>query len=82
MRNWDVRLEDILLYHVVPGTVPSGNIDDGDTATTLEGSSLTFDVAATGTITINPTADAGVVAPRDLDAENGVVHEVSVVLIP
>jgi hypothetical protein len=35
-----------------------------------------------GTITINPTAGAGVVAPRDLDAENGVVHEVSVVLIP
>lgn len=78
----DAQLEDILLYHVVPGTLPSGNIDDGDTATTLEGSSLTFDVAATGTITINSNADAGVVAPRDLDAENGVVHEVSVLLMP
>ena len=78
----DAALEDILLYHVVPGTIPSGNISDGDTATTLEGSSLVFDVAADGTITINPGDEAAVVSPRDLDAENGVVHEVDVLLTP
>jgi len=78
----DAALEDILLYHVVPGTIPAGNIDDGDTATTLEGRSLTFDVAANGTITINPGDEASVVSPRDLDVENGVVHEVDVLLVP
>ncbi|NBC85637.1 MAG: hypothetical protein GVY25_05540, partial [Bacteroidetes bacterium] len=78
----DAALEDIVLYHVVPGTIPSGNIDDGDTATTLEGSSLMFDVAANGTITINPSDEAAIVSPIDLDAENGVVHEVDVLLVP
>jgi len=78
----DAALEDILLYHVVPGTIPAGNIDDGDTAATLEGRSLTFDVAANGTITINPGDEASVVSPRDLDVENGVVHEVDVLLVP
>jgi len=78
----NAALEDILLYHVVPGTIPSGNIDDGDTATTLEGSSITFEATAANAITINPSTDAAQVDPRDLRAENGVVHEIDTVLIP
>lgn len=78
----NATLQDILLYHVVPGTVPSGNIDDNDSATTLEGSSLLFDVAATGVITINPSSDAATITRRDLGAENGILHEVDTLLMP
>lgn len=78
----NAALEDILLYHVVPGTVPSGNIDDGDTATTLEGSSLALTITAADVVTINASSDAAEVTRRDLEAENGVVHEIDTVLIP
>ena len=75
-------LEDILLYHVVPGTVPSGIIDDNAAATTLEGSLLIFGVEPDGTITINPTTDSATVTAADLRAENGVIHEIDTVLVP
>ena len=78
----NAALEDILLYHVVPGTVPSGNSDDGDTATTLEGSSLALTITAADVVTINASSDAAEVTHCDLEAENGVVHEIDAVLIP
>ena len=41
-------LANILLYHVVPGKVMAADVTDGLTATTLQGSDVTFTVADGG----------------------------------
>ncbi len=69
-------LEQILLYHVVSGEVPSSAVTDGD-VTTLEGTDITL--ATTGGITVN---GANVVNPFDVEATNGYIHTIDEVLIP
>lgn len=69
-------LEKILGYHVIAAQeVEAADIEDGDTAETLEGSTLTFGVDG-GTVTVN----SATVTEADLDADNGVVHVIDGVL--
>jgi uncharacterized surface protein with fasciclin (FAS1) repeats len=67
-------LVDILLYHVVAGTVLSTDLTNGP-VTTLSGGTLTVDL--TMGVMIN---DANVTA-ADLTAANGVVHVIDAVLL-
>lgn len=67
--NQQTILTDILLYHVVSGTVLSTDLTDGMTATTLEGSELTF--AVSDKVVINGNVN---VTQTDIIATNGVVH--------
>lgn len=69
-------LEEILLYHVVSGEVPSSAIATGEVAT-LNGLNVTL--ATTGGITVN---GANVINPFDVEATNGYVHTIDQVLIP
>ncbi len=69
------NLADVLLYHVVSGTVLSTGLSNG-TVATLEGSNVLVNI--TGGVTIN---DATVTTP-DVTATNGVVHIIDKVLIP
>jgi transforming growth factor-beta-induced protein len=74
----DQELENILLYHVIGGSaVESGAISDGQTATTEEGSDVTFTIAD-DTIRVN---DAPVTRP-DLGVNNGVIHQIGGLLMP
>lgn len=69
------NLADVLLYHVVGGTVLSTDLTNG-LVPTLEGSSILVDLTAG--VMIN---DATVTTP-DVTAENGVVHIINKVLLP
>jgi len=69
------NLQDILLYHVVEGSVFSTDLENGS-VTTLNGNDITVDI--TTDVKIN---DATVTTP-DIEADNGVVHVIDGVLIP
>lgn len=69
------NLADVLLYHVVGGTVLSTDLVDG-MVPTLEGSNVLVDLS-TGVMINNAT-----VTTADVTADNGVVHIVDVVLLP
>ena len=70
-------LTDILLYHVLGAEVMSGDLSDGQMATTLNGKDITVKIE-NGNVFIN-NAQVTVV---DIPADNGVVHVINAVLIP
>ena len=70
------QLVAILTYHVVPGTVMSGDLSDGMMATTVQGGDI--EVGVMDGVTIN---GANVVA-ADIAASNGVIHVIDAVILP
>jgi transforming growth factor-beta-induced protein len=70
-------LKNVLLYHVVPGSVLSTDLKAGSVATALTGQSLTIALPASG-----PTVNGAKVGPADLVVKNGVIHVVDTVLVP
>ncbi len=71
-----VALTNILLYHVVSGTVPSSAVTDGLVAAAVNGDDLTFTVG--DGVMVN---DANVIL-ADVMASNGIIHVIDKVLIP
>ena len=73
-------LGQLLKYHTIPATVSSGDISDGQTATTLLGDlEVTFEVSG-GTVTVND-GRAAVVRP-DIPVSDGAVHRIDNLLLP
>jgi len=72
------QLTQILLFHVLPGTVTSTDIQNGMQATTQQGKAVGFEVGSDGTIKIN---GAHVDSP-EIDASNGVIHPIDTVILP
>ena len=70
-------LTDILLYHVVSGSVFSEDVAAGDVPTLLADNSITL--ATSGGITVN---GVDVISPFDVEASNGVIHTIDGVLVP
>jgi uncharacterized surface protein with fasciclin (FAS1) repeats len=70
-------LTQVLLYHVVPGSVMASDVVNLDTAATVEGSSVDITVAD-GKVMVD---DAQVIIP-DVAASNGVIHVIDTVLLP
>jgi len=68
-------LVTFLSYHIIPGTVTSGDIFNGAAIGTLQGEDVYFSVSDTG-VMVN---DANVVV-ADIMASNGVVHVIDRVL--
>lgn len=71
-------LTDILLYHVVPGRVVSGDVIGVSNAPTAQGSSIDVSVSG-GSVILN--GDSRVVA-TDILATNGVIHVIDTVILP
>ena len=69
-------LTDILLYHVVSGSVASSALADGMIATAVNGDDLAFTVGEG--VMVN---DANVIL-ADVEASNGIVHVIDKVLMP
>jgi transforming growth factor-beta-induced protein len=69
-------LKNVLLYHVVSGSVQSAQLEAGTVDTLLAGKQLTVDL--TGGVNIN---DAKVTIP-DIVVTNGVIHVIDKVLLP
>ncbi len=70
------ELTKILTYHVVSGKVMSSDVVKLDKATTVQGSDLTID--ASSGVKVN----ASMVVQPDIEADNGVIHVVDMVLLP
>lgn len=72
------QLESILLYHVVEGSIMSGDLSPGtQSVATLQGDSLMVEVTDSGVM----VGDAQVVQ-ADVEASNGVIHVIDGVLMP
>lgn len=71
------QLTDILLYHVIGDSIVSGDLQDGQVATTLQGTDITVTVNASGVFIGNAQ-----VIVADVITNNGVVHVVDAVLLP
>ena len=71
------QLSQILLYHVVPGTVMAAAVEDGMEAATVQGSPVKF-MVADGKVMINEAT----VITADVEATNGVIHVIDKVLLP
>jgi len=74
--NQDMLI-DILTYHVVSGKVMSGDLSDGMTAETVQGSDITISISDAGV-----KVDDATVAMADVEASNGVVHVIDSVILP
>lgn len=74
-------LEQVLLYHVTAdGNVRSGQLFDGLTATSLQGSNWYFDLD-NGVQIIAGSNTANVIA-TDVQGQNGVIHAIDAVILP
>lgn len=71
------QLIQVLTYHVVPGKVMSGDLSDGMTAETVEGSTVEISISDYGV----KVDDASVVT-ADVEASNGVIHIIDAVILP
>lgn len=69
------KLEELLKYHVVEGTVKAADVSAKPSATTLAGKDITID--ATSGVKLNGTAT---VVTADIAATNGVIHAIDTVL--
>ncbi len=75
-------LADVLSYHVVAGAnVRSGDLSDGMEVTMLNEDSTTVNVGDTVTLTDSSGRTSTVVA-TDVQANNGVIHVLDMVLLP
>jgi uncharacterized surface protein with fasciclin (FAS1) repeats len=70
-------LTNVLLYHVVGAKAMSGDLSDGQMIATLNGDSVMVSIVD-GSVYIN---DA-MVTIADIEADNGVVHVIDMVLVP
>ena len=71
-------LTDILLYHVVAGSVFAETVVTLDAATTLNGADVTIEVTDEGVV-LNGSVN---VVVTDIACTNGVIHVIDAVLLP
>jgi uncharacterized surface protein with fasciclin (FAS1) repeats len=71
------QLKSILLYHVVPGKVMSGDLKGTVNAATLQGQAVSIVAPASG-VTVNGAK----VIKADVAASNGVIHVIDAVILP
>ena len=73
----NATLSDILLYHVVSGSVAASDVTDGMSAEALNGDDLSFTVSD-GSVMVN----GATVTTADVMASNGIIHVIDMVLMP
>jgi uncharacterized surface protein with fasciclin (FAS1) repeats len=70
-------LKKVLLYHVLPGKVPASKVLKTKSATTAEGSKVTFSVRGKNAFVNNSR-----ITKTDIRCSNGIVHAINAVLLP
>lgn len=76
------QLSAILTYHVVAGEVKSSDLKDGQVVTTVQGGTLTVNIADGKVILTDAKGNKVNVVTADVDASNGVVHVIDGVVLP
>ena len=74
------NLKDILLLHVLPGSLSTAAVTkmhDGDRVKTVNGKEFTLGLK-NNEVTVNGAR----VSKRDIQASNGVIHEIDTVIMP
>jgi uncharacterized surface protein with fasciclin (FAS1) repeats len=71
------KLQSILTYHVVPGTVTSGDVVKLSSAKTVQGGSVRIK-ATGGNVMVNNAR----VTKADIETSNGVIHVIDAVMLP
>ena len=71
-------LGDILLYHVVPGTVMAADVVNLTSADSAQGSPIAIEVVD-GQVVLNGSAT---VVTTDIETSNGVIHVIDAVILP
>lgn len=71
------KLQSILTYHVVPGSVMAADVVKLDTAKTVQGDNIAIKVVD-GTVMINNAK----VVTTDIKCSNGVIHVIDSVILP
>ena len=71
------KLTAILTYHVVPGKVMAADVTSLESATTVQGQSVTIAVED-GAVSV----DEAKVTATDIEASNGVIHVIDTVILP
>jgi uncharacterized surface protein with fasciclin (FAS1) repeats len=69
-------LTAVLTYHVVPGKVMAADVVGMDSATTVQGGSITIDTSD------GVKVDGANVVKTDIEASNGVIHVIDAVIMP
>jgi len=69
-------LTRVLTYHVVPGKVMAADVVNLETAATVEGSEIAISTAE------GVKVDEATVVQTDLEASNGVIHVIDMVIMP
>lgn len=75
-------LVDVLTYHVVSGTVGSGDLSDGQVVTTVQGETFTVGISGSSVTLTDRTGNTVAVVATDVAASNGVVHVIDGVILP
>jgi uncharacterized surface protein with fasciclin (FAS1) repeats len=75
------ELVDILTYHVVAGNVSSHDLKDHELVATVEGKDVSVSLEFAG-VFLNIGTNGARVITADVEASNGVVHIIDVVLTP
>jgi uncharacterized surface protein with fasciclin (FAS1) repeats len=70
-------LKKVLLYHVLPGKVPASKVLKTKSATTAEGSKVTFSVKGK-----NAFVNDAKITQTDIRASYGIIHAINRVLLP
>jgi uncharacterized surface protein with fasciclin (FAS1) repeats len=70
-------LKKVLLYHVLPGSVPAAKVLKTESAKTVEGSKVEFSVRGKSAF-VNESK----IITTDIRCSNGIVHAINAVLIP
>ena len=74
------KLKNVLLFHVLPGTMPSSTVlrmSDGDKVKTVSGKEFTL-----GLKNSQVTVNGALVSKTDITASNGVIHAIDSVIMP
>jgi len=69
-------LTRVLTYHVVPGKVMAADVVNLESAATVEGSEIA--ISTTGGVKVNEAT----VVQTDIEASNGVIHVIDMVIMP
>jgi uncharacterized surface protein with fasciclin (FAS1) repeats len=76
------QLTGILTYHVIAADVMSSDLTNGQVVTTVNGGTLTVNIADDGVYFVDSNGGRAKVVTADVDASNGTVHIIDAVLLP